>query len=487
MKKVQPVFLIIPPSPFLTDERVFVSLGILKVAGQLERFGHKVEVIDLSGISNYEEAVSDMFSHPDRQEPIVGITATTPQMPAAHRIARTLWKVCNNERIIIGGPHPTLVAAAVKQEEKRGMKGRGHRAMQQLQDDFNCVVAGDGELAILKYLTSPDELKFIDADDPKSGLFMTDVVYDDSPFPARHLIDLSSYHYSIDGVRATSLIAQLGCPFQCGFCGGRNSPMLRRIRTRTTASILKELEFLYDTYGYRGFMFYDDELNVNKGLVQLMEEIVKLQQRLGTEFRLRGFVKAELFDEAQAEVMYRAGFRWLLTGFESGSPRILENINKRASYEDNTRAVKIAHDHGLKVKALMSIGHPGESSDTVRETKQWLLDVKPEELDVTIITPYPGSPYYDEAIETQPGVWTYTYKKTGDRLHAREVDYNVTADYYKGDPNGGYTSYVWTDNLDSKELVLSRDSIENEVRTDLGIPFPVVVPALKYEHSMGQK
>jgi len=483
------VHLIIPPSPFLTDERVFVSLGILKVAGQLEHAGCDVEVIDLSGISNYEEAVADMFSSPSRAEPLIGITATTPQMPAAHKIANALHKACDNERIVIGGPHPTLVAAAVKQELKRNFKGRAHRAMAKLQEDFHCVVAGDGEIAMLKYVLGTDGTdrpRFIDADDPKSGLFMTDAMYNETPLPARHLVDLKSYHYSIDGENATSLIAQLGCPFQCGFCGGRNSPMLRRIRTRTTESIIKELEFLYHMHGYKGFMFYDDELNVNKGMVGLMEEIVKLQQRLGVEFRLRGFVKAELFDEKQADVMYRAGFRWLLTGFESGSPRILENINKRASYEDNTRAVKIAHDHGLKVKALMSIGHPGESDQTVTETKQWLLDVKPEELDVTIITPYPGSPYYDEAVETDKGVWTYTYKKTGDRLHAQEVDYNETADYYKGDPNGGYKSYVWTDYLDSESLVASRNHIENHVRSALGIPFPVNAPAIKYEHSMGQ-
>ena len=35
-------------------------------------------------------------------------------------------------------------------------------------------------------------------------------------------MDVGSYHYTIDGHRALSLIAQLGCPFECGFCGGRS-------------------------------------------------------------------------------------------------------------------------------------------------------------------------------------------------------------------------------------------------------------------------
>lgn len=477
------VHLIIPPSPFLTDERVFVSLGILKVAGQLEKAGHEVRVVDLSGISNFEDAAVDMLGVDAK---IIGITATTPQMPAAYKLSKIIRSTLPNARLVIGGPHPTLMAAAVKQEKKRGIIGRAHAAMDKMSEDYDCVVAGDGEFAMLLYMNDMGRHKFIDADDPKTELFMSDSAYESTSFPARHLVDLKSYHYSIDGVNATSLIAQLGCPFQCGFCGGRASPMLRRIRTRSTESIIKEMEFLYNFYGYKGFMFYDDELNVNKNMVQLMEAIVLLQKKCNTEFRLRGFVKSELFNEQQADVMYRAGFRWLLTGFESGSPRILENISKKATIEDNTRAIEIAHRAGLKVKALMSVGHPGESEKTILETQQWLLDVNPEEIDVTVITPYPGSPYYDDAVESSPGVWTYTFKKNGDRLHSHDVDYNQVAEYYKGDPNGGYVSHVWTDHLSRHELVSLRNNVESNVRSKLGIPFPIVTPAIKYEHSMGQ-
>src|SRR5262245_48312283 len=52
----QSVCMVIPPSSFLLDERVFMSLGILKVAAVLERAGHSVEMLDLSGIKNYVEA-----------------------------------------------------------------------------------------------------------------------------------------------------------------------------------------------------------------------------------------------------------------------------------------------------------------------------------------------------------------------------------------------------------------------------------------------
>ena len=233
---------------------------------------------------------------------------------------------------------------------------------------------------------------------------------------------------------------------------------------------------------------YDDELNVNKKIVELMNLIAKTQEDLGTEFRLRGFVKAELFTEEQAEAMYRAGFRWILVGFESGSPRILENINKKATREDNARCLEIARKHGLKVKALMSIGHPGESEETVVETRDWLMKVKPDDFDVTIITTYPGTPYYDYAVPhpDNPNVWVYTYKKTGNKLYSMEVDYRTTADYYKGNPEGGYQSFVYTDYLSPEQLVELRGFVEKDVRNKLNIPFNSSAPAIRYEHSMGQ-
>jgi radical SAM superfamily enzyme YgiQ (UPF0313 family) len=257
---------------------------------------------------------------------------------------------------------------------------------------------------------------------------------------------------------------------------------------RTTESVVREMVHLHKTYGINGFMLYDDELNVNTKMVELMSAIAEAQRELHTSFRLRGFIKSELFTDEQAAAMYQAGFRWILVGFESGSPRILTNINKKATLADNTRCVEIAKRHGLKVKALMSIGHPGESKETVMQTHQWLLDVAPNDFDVTIITTYPGTPYYDEAVPhpTVKGEWTYTYARTGDRLHMSELDYMQVADYYKGDPDGGYRAFVWTDALSSDELVRLRDFVERDVRNRLGIPFNPGAPALQFEHSMGQ-
>src|SRR5271169_2778569 len=232
------ICLIIPPSLFLLDDRVFMSLGILRVAAVLEEAGAKVDVLDLSGISNYTEAVVDYARAAETM--IFGITATTPQLPPTVQIVHALRATRPDAKIILGGPHATLASAAHKGERKRQVvNGRGEMAMRQLTEMFDVVVAGDGEDAIFA-ACSPDAPNIIDADERGSPLFLTNERLDALPWPARHLVDVDSYHYEIEGFPAVSLIAQLGCPFNCGFCGGRESPMLRYIRTRSSANIVAE-------------------------------------------------------------------------------------------------------------------------------------------------------------------------------------------------------------------------------------------------------
>jgi radical SAM superfamily enzyme YgiQ (UPF0313 family) len=475
---------IVPPSPFLLDERVFMSLGLLKVAAVIEQF-FQVDFLDLSGVSNFNSVVEEYLS--SNQPLAICLTVTTPQLPHVFEIVKTIREKSPDLKIIIGGPHVTLTHSAFLRELKNGELGRANKAFEKLTLLADVLIAGDGEKAILEAL-KPDAPKVVSADDPKSNLFLQVDELDFVPWPDRDLVDVNSYKYFIDGERALSIVTQLGCPFGCGFCGGRNSPSFRRKRSRSIPSVVAEMESLYLKYGIKGFMFYDDELNVDHHFfIDLMSGIIELQKKHGLEFRLRGFIKSQLFNEEQAEYMYKVGFRWILTGFESASPKMLTNMKKMATVEQNTRCVEIGKKYNLKVKALMSVGHPGESRETIKQTKDWLIKVKPDDFDITVITVYPGTPYYDEAKLHDAENKVYVYKHPGgDVLYSKDIDYATTADFYKGDPNGGYESYVFTEYLSPKDIVTLRNDTEAEVRKTLGIPYPSSAHAIKYEHSMGQ-
>jgi len=467
------IHLIIPPSPFLLDEKVFMSLGILKIAAVLES-SYDVNIIDLSGDKDYINTIKKYVN----DDALFGITTTTPQLPNVVEINRTLKQY--NKRVILGGPHVTLINSAYKNEKNKNVIGRATKAMNQLKNEFDTLVCGDGELAIFKAINGD---KYVDADDVKSDLFLKDEQFDALPFPARHLIDVDSYKFTINGVRGLSLISQLGCPFNCGFCSGRNSPTFRKIRNRSVDNIIKEIDFLYKTYDVKAFMFYDDELNLNSSIYSLLKELIKYQQQHNVEFLLRGCIKSELFNETQSDLMSKAGFKKLLVGFESGSDKILKNINKKATKAENTRCIEIAKKYGIGIKALMSIGHPGESKETIQETYDWLLSSKPDEFDVTIITVIPGSKYYDDSVMVEEGIWKYT--TNGDILYSVEVDNFTQYEYYKGIP-GNYNSFVYTDYITREKLVESRDWLEKSVLEHLNIQKVLNTNSSLYEHSMGQ-
>jgi radical SAM superfamily enzyme YgiQ (UPF0313 family) len=427
------IHLVIPPSPFLMDQKVFMNLGILGIAAVLRDAGVPITLTDFAeqGVDIPE---GDLY----------GITATTPQIPSAVRIAERIKSLNPKARVILGGAHATMTYAS--------KADRAKQAQRTLEEIFDTIVVGDGERAIFEAM-KPGAPKLI------IGAAIKD--QDSLPIPSRDLVH--GYHYTIDGHKATSVISQLGCPFGCGFCCGRNSSFFRKTRSRSVDKVVDELEHLYETYGYTGFMFFDDELNVNPEFIPMLEAIAELQHKLGVRFGLRGFIKAELFTEEQAKVMVAAGFKWILTGFESGSPMILKTMRKTAGVAENDRCVEIARKYGLKVKALMSIGHPGESEETVRETREWLLKVRPDEFDVTIITPYPGSPYYDDAVKLPDGRYCYT---NHEKLYMQDLDYMKVMDFYKSSP-GSYKCYVSTDYMEPARIIELRDSLELDVKSIL--------------------
>jgi anaerobic magnesium-protoporphyrin IX monomethyl ester cyclase len=487
-----PVCIIIPPSPFLADERVFPFLGPLKVAASLRANGNHVEVLDLSGYSNYIKIVEDYMDTTDISH--FGITATTPQLPATSQIVDVIhsYRRANElgyPRVMLGGPHATMVHTAYEEDKKVKREGRGTQAFYEMEHLSDQLISGDGEKAILHALANPDS-KFIDASNLKSDLFLKRGTLDQHPFPARDLIDLGSYRYEIDGKRAFSVIAQLGCPFECGFCGGRASQAFRLARPRAMANVLEEIESVLDTYPdheYGAVMFYDDELNIlPRSLEELCKGLISLQERRGLEMRFRGFVKAELFTQEQAHLMKEAGFRVILSGVESGSLEMLTAMRKKTTPAINAQCVEYTHAAGMTFKSLMSLGHPGENRKTVRESVMWANQnlKQGDEIDWTVITQYPGSPYFDRSI-SENGHWTYVAPDTKEKLFSTTPDFTQTAEYYKGIP-GEYVAYVWTDYLSPEELVEQRDWAESVTRERLRLPDIAVEPAISFEHSMGQ-
>jgi len=445
-----------PPSEFLIDQRVFLSLGVLRVATSLQK-KYDVRFLDLSNETFYNDRIKEYIEKNDLD--VICITATTPQIQRVYEFCQYI-KNNFDVKIVLGGPHVTLMHSSLGKGSDDVWKiCKVH--FDELEGCVDTIVIGDGEYAIYDAIES--DKKLINSEE-NAALYIQSDNYDDIAIPNRNFLDLSSYRYVIDDKKSTNLISQMGCPYRCLFCSGRSSSSYNRIRKRSIGNIISEIDILYKVYGYEGFMFYDDELNLNKSdFNELLLKLIDYQDSNGVDFNLRGFTRSNLLDAHQAGLMYKAGFKWLLVGFESGSDRILQNMNKGCTVEDNTKCFDIARDNGLKVKALMSIGHPGESASTIKESLGWLRMVKPEETDISIISVYPGSEYFNKSTLINNEVLRYTANGTNDSLYIKNIDFLKESNFYKSSEDG-YVSFVHTDHLDREAIVEQRSIMEKEIK-----------------------
>jgi len=353
------ILLAIPPSPYMTSDRAFPPLGILYVASYLKKKGKDISICDLTGEKRWIEKFKRILR---KESPLyVGITATTSDMPIAIKLLK-IAKKCNSYiTVAIGGPHATILPESCK--------------------IFDKVVIGDGWNGSLKAF-SAFKSKFIEEAIIEN--------LDDMPFPARELIDLSKYIYLINSLPATNIMTHLGCPFKCVFCVGRNKKFYTKVRFRSPENVIEEMDLLNRNYGFKAFVFYDDEFNLKK------DYVIKLCNLLAKrKYIWRAPIRTDLFDDEIASYMKKAGCVEVTAGVESGSDKVLEIIGKRTSSYINSKARRICLKNGIRFKAFVMVGLPGASEEDEKLTEKWIIENKPDSVDININLPYPSTPQYD--------------------------------------------------------------------------------------------
>jgi radical SAM superfamily enzyme YgiQ (UPF0313 family) len=95
--------------------------------------------------------------------------------------------------------------------------------------------------------------------------------------------------------------------------------------------------------------------------------------------------------------MKEAGVIAVAYGIESGSQKILDNMNKRTTVEQNYRAISMTKKAGLQCYADVFIGYPGETPETIAETEELLLKARPTAINLGVMYPLPSTQVYDQA------------------------------------------------------------------------------------------
>jgi radical SAM superfamily enzyme YgiQ (UPF0313 family) len=364
-------FINLPQSNSL-DPALDVPLGLLYVAAAAREAGADISCVDL--------AFDTQLPYAD----IYAMQVHTTAYNAAIR-ARDQCKAINpNCLIIVGGPHPT----AMPQETAK---------------DFDIVVPGEGEWVVQDIIR---EKRFYPHIAPRQ--LITDL--DSLRFPARDIVPLHDYHRRVGDEQATSIITSRGCPFGCAFCSSKI--MFDHVRYRHPDAVVAELTMLRDTYGFKSFVFYDDTFVLKRNrLYPLLERI----KELGISFRCNGRAGYNTYEDFVR--LKEAGCHTVSFGVESGSQKILDRINKHCRVEDNYQVIQDAKKAGLVAKAFLIVGLPGETWDTIEETKRFIDQADPDVYTLFRFVCYPGTPIWRNqkayAVTTTSTHWDDYYDIAG--------------------------------------------------------------------------
>jgi anaerobic magnesium-protoporphyrin IX monomethyl ester cyclase len=367
-------------------------LGLAYLAAVLEKEGIDVRITDGSRGLSITEVMDELNAYgPD----IVGISCTTPTFVDAIQLAETVRQVLPGAILVLGGPHVT----AIPQE-----------AM--LEEPFDVGVIGEGEITFLELVREIEDKGKLEKVDlgQISGLAFCDsgkVVLtspreriknlDTLPHPARHLLpSLSQYRPTPASYRQLPVAVMMtsrGCPYGCTFCD--RGVFGNYVRAHSPERVLDEIEELIERYGAREIRFFDDTFTINRKRV---EKICGMIIERGLRFPWTCLTRVNTVDKDLLRLMKEAGCWQVLFGLESGDPRMLKNLNKGSSVEQNAQAVQWALEVGLGVRGDFIIGTPGETMESLENTLAFTKRIKLDYAHFNKFVPYPGTELFERLV-----------------------------------------------------------------------------------------
>ena len=421
------------------DNYVTFPLGLGYIAAVLRERGYQVSVIDLTiedvNYGDLENRIKQF--NPD----IIGISAISYEYLQVKELSAYLKRVVPS-KIILGGLLATYNYDLVLNKT-----------------DVEICVIGEGELTIidllenLAFLAEVKGIAYkengnITLNPPRELISDLDAL----PFPAYDLFDIDEYsellmrdiymsHKYLPKKkihRKMTLESGRGCPFACQFC----SKCFTTIRRKSVDRIIEEMKYLQEHYAIDILGFQDELFFFEKNYIY---EFCQKIKPLGVSWY--GNARVNTIDRETLELIVKSNCLTIGFGVESGSEKILKNMNKKTSPSQIEETLKNVLEVGLPTTISLILGYPGEDKQSVQDTLDLLKRVGHPGLMFRYITPYPGSALYDYCLENG--------------VIENEEEYMESL----GDGTGPYRFRVNLSNFTDEELIdLLPETIQKAVR-----------------------
>jgi radical SAM superfamily enzyme YgiQ (UPF0313 family) len=328
--------------------------GPLILGGILKKAGHEVAV--------YEELNANIHVNRLIADPSVDVfcfSLMTSNAPRGYELADRIHKE-SRARVIFGGMHPTTMPEeALKHADQ--------------------VVVGEAEKVIVDVVEGRRTEPIV------QGVPLT--CLDEVPFP--------DYSILKTPCEAANVISTRGCPYRCTFC--TTSRMFAPYRQRSVDNVIEEIR-MYKKMGFKYMNFEDDNFTADK---ERAKEICRRMIAEGLTFKETFFFgRTDLAeDEELLTLLHDAHLTRVLIGIESLNQDALNDIHKGQNIENIRAAAKACERHHIRMIASVVLGLDADSREDIHRSVQFAKHIHAYQLQPAILTPYPGTPVYDQMVK----------------------------------------------------------------------------------------
>ncbi|HEV8701250.1 MAG TPA: radical SAM protein [Candidatus Polarisedimenticolia bacterium] len=389
----------------------FTPLGLGTLNAVLRRDGFNARIVNCSAWSWRR---TERFLDAERPD-LFGVSVFTFNRHEAMRLA-ALARAANPRCVIVaGGPHATHLPH--------------HLLAHYPQVDI--VARGEGEDTLLELARAHARGNLLEALPLISGVTFRGRTpgpgaagFIDTP-ERPVILDLDTLpHPSADpasvGVDPTTqfefIITSRGCPAACTFC---SSPDFwgRGMRFRSAANMIEEVRLLREKHGVVYVSVRDDTFTVNKKrVIDFCRGLVDANIDLLWDCQSR----VNAVDEERLAWMRRAGCTHIQYGVESGSPRMLQRLNKGITIDQVRAAAAATRKVGLGLSIYLITGIESETDGDLEATIRLIEEIRPHDGLVSPMTIYPGTALHEEARVRHGLTDDYWVKERREAFYVRE-------------------------------------------------------------------
>ncbi|MBD5534789.1 MAG: B12-binding domain-containing radical SAM protein [Lachnospiraceae bacterium] len=343
-------------------------LGTASIAAYLEK--NSIDVLLREIIYNPEAIDTDkMLEELPEDAKIFGFPLFSTNAQVIYQLAYAIKKKYENSMIFVGGRLATDAYDYVFHDCK----------------SIDFVVLGDGEIPVLQVVHTLEnngdisELPNIVTRDEKSPETKVPYIVDikELPWVSRQYLEQMLEL----GTGTARLTTTRGCCGNCSFCSFNSYTKVQktaRWQGRDIEDVFEEVVYIYKKYGVRSFSINDGSFEDPGSLgKQRIKDFCNLVLSYPVTFHFWCFLRAETFSEDDIELiklMKKAGFSEVFIGVEAGNESDLAVYRKRASLEDNRRAIRLFEECGINVLFGFIMFNPFSTLSTLRENYEFLVE-----------------------------------------------------------------------------------------------------------------